>query len=1004
MRIVIDLQACQRDGAAPAAAPLLRLAQDIARGAALATPPHQVVVALSERHPAAILALRAAFAGLAEVALYALPPAHGATPADADWLARAGAPVRAAFLATLRPDLVFAPGLDPAHDVVADAAPFGGHATLRALPAGTPTDGDAAIAALWPLFEQAAAAARAAADADAPVDAAKPRLAYISPLPPEKSGIADYSAELLPQLARHYRVEVVLAQADVDDAWIKAELPLRDLAWFEANADGYDRVLYHFGNSPMHQHMFGLLERHPGVVVLHDFYLANVLDHMHHSGHSGDAGVRALFESHGYTGLADRAAIGNNDAVWKYPSNLAVLRQADGVIVHSELPKQLAAHWYGPAMAADWRALPLLRGLAGARPRAEARLAARQQLGLDPSRFVVCAFGLLGPTKLNAELLEAWQGSALAADKQCQLVFVGAPIPGPYCRALASAMAGARRVRVTGFVSHADYQTWLAACDVAVQLRSNSRGETSAAVLDCLLHGVPTVANAHGSTAELPPEVLSLLPDRFTAGELAEALLRLRANPTLRDSLSAAGAAYVRAHHAPGPVGELYRDTIEEFARHAPRRHYRRLIAALGALDGAAGDAALRLAAAAVAANHRPPGPRQLFVDISAMVQTDLKTGIQRVVRSILMALITRPPAGYRIEPVYSPGRGEPYRYARGYMQDLLRAPFDIDDDAPLDAGAGDLFLGLDLMMHGTQQNRAQLERMRQRGVAIHFVVYDILPVLRPDVFPFGAEADFAAWLDTIADLSDGLLCISRAVADELRGWLAARPPTPRAAPPRIGHFHLGADIDASAPSSGLPPDAEQILALVASRPTLLMVGTLEPRKGHRQALAAFDLLWRQDVDANLVIVGKEGWMVDDLVKQLRAHPQRGAKLLWLSGLSDEMLLKLYHAASGLLIASEGEGFGLPLIEAAQHGLPIVARDLPVFREVAGEHATYFSGLTAGDLAATMRDWLELLQKNKVPQSTGMPWLTWEQSAAALWAAMLPPETQHPTPPEEPLS
>ncbi|MRX10078.1 glycosyltransferase [Pseudoduganella sp. FT25W] len=990
MRIVIDLQACQRS--TPDAAALLHLAQQIARSAA---PPQQVVVALSDRHPAAIMPLRHAFAGLAEVVLYELPPPDGATPADAPWLARASEQIRAAFLATLRADLVFAPGLDAALDVAAVSPLFDSYATLTALPAADD------VAAIWPLFEQAVAEHAANLAATSAVAEGKPRLAYISPLPPEKSGIADYSAELLPQLARHYQVDVVIAQQDVSDAWIKAELPLRDLAYFEAHAGDYDRVLYHFGNSPMHQHMFGLLERHPGIVVLHDFYLGNLLDHMHHSGHSADAGVQALFESHGYSGLRDRAAIGHHDAVWKYPSNRAVLDQADGVIVHSELPKRLAADWYGPGMAAQWRALPLLRGLASGLPRAQARLAARQRLGLDPSRFVVCAFGLLGPTKLNAELLNAWQASELAADKQCQLVFVGATIPGAYCRELSSAVSAQRRVSITGFVSHEDYQTWLAACDVAVQLRTDTRGETSAAVLDCLLHGVPTVANAHGSTAELPPEVLSLLPDRFSREELGEALLRLRANPTLRDSLSAAGAAYVREQHAPGRVGDLYHDTIEYFARHSAPRHYRRLLAALGALDGAASDTALRLAAQAVGANHLPPGPRQLFVDISAMVQTDLKTGIQRVVRSILMALIGKPPAGYRIEPVYSPGRGEPYRYARAYMQDMLQAPFDIADDAPIDTRAGDLFLGLDLMMHGTQQNRAQFERMRARGVQIYFVVYDILPVLRPDVFPFGAEPDFAAWLDTIAELSDGLMCISRSVADELRGWLLARPPLPRQTPLRLGYFHLGADIDASAPSTGLPPDADQLLAQLASQPTLLMVGTLEPRKGHAQALAAFDLLWRQGVQANLVIVGKHGWMVDKLAKDLREHPEQGKQLHWLSGLSDEMLLKLYHAASGLLIVSEGEGFGLPLIEAAQHGLPIVARDLPVFREVAGEHATYFSGLTAEDLAATMRAWLDLLQKNKAPQSAGMPWLTWEQSAQALLSAMLAPEWQHLIHPEE---
>jgi glycosyltransferase involved in cell wall biosynthesis len=167
------------------------------------------------------------------------------------------------------------------------------------------------------------------------------------------------------------------------------------------------------------------------------------------------------------------------------------------------------------------------------------------------------------------------------------------------------------------------------------------------------------------------------------------------------------------------------------------------------------------------------------------------------------------------------------------------------------------------------------------------------------------------------------------------------------------------------------------------------MVGTVEPRKGQRQALDAMELLWKKGVDANLVIVGKQGWMVDELAERLAAHPEKDCRLFWLPGVSDEMLLELYRRASALLAPSEGEGFGLPLIEAAQHGIPIIARDLPVFREVAGEHAEYFSGLGPDDLADALERWLALHREGKAPVSTGMPWLTWQQSAQQLLDAVV---------------
>ena len=95
-------------------------------------------------------------------------------------------------------------------------------------------------------------------------------------MPPQQTGISDYSAELLPELARYYDIDVVTEAAQVSDEWVLANCTVRNAAWFLDHAQSYDRVLYHFGNSSYHEYMFPLLERVPGVVVLHDFYLGNI--------------------------------------------------------------------------------------------------------------------------------------------------------------------------------------------------------------------------------------------------------------------------------------------------------------------------------------------------------------------------------------------------------------------------------------------------------------------------------------------------------------------------------------------------------------------------------------------------------------------------------------------------------------------------------------------------------------------------------------------------------
>jgi glycosyltransferase involved in cell wall biosynthesis len=263
-----------------------------------------------------------------------------------------------------------------------------------------------------------------------------------------------------------------------------------------------------------------------------------------------------------------------------------------------------------------------------------------------------------------------------------------------------------------------------------------------------------------------------------------------------------------------------------------------------------------------------------------------------------------------------------------------------------------------------------------------------------------------AEWLEAIAGF-DGAICVSRAVADDLSAWRAAHEAAaaPRR-PYRIACSHHGADFTHSAPSRGLPADAAHVLAQFTQRPTLLAVGTVEPRKGYLQLLDAFTLLWQAGVDVNLAIVGPEGWKslpdgmrrnIPETVQCLRGHPERNRRLYWLEGISDEYLEQVYAASSALIAASLGEGFGLPLIEAAQHRRPIIARDLPVFREVAGAHASYFNANSPTELADFLQGWLAQFAAGTHIRSTGLLWLTWQQSATNLkqalaeWDALSPP-------------
>ena len=817
----------------------------------------------------------------------------------------------------------------------------------------------------------------------------RPRLAYISPLPPEKTGIADYSAELLPELARYYDIDLVTDQTSLADPWLQANFPVRQVGWFKHHASRYDRIVYHFGNSAFHQHMFALLAEHPGMVVLHDFFLSGVLNYSHHTHYQPGIYQQSLYESHGYPALIDHRDGGNDAAVWKYPCNKPVLEQATGVIVHSEFSRLLAQTWYGPGAADSWQTIPLVRALPGESQRQAARLA----LGLKDTDFLVCAFGMLGPSKLNHELLHAWLASALADNSTCHLCFVGGNDANAYTdalRLLIKNSPGRQRITITGFATPETYRNHLGAADAAVQLRTRSRGETSASILDCLAFGLPTIINANGSATEIPDQLLLKLPDQFATPDLTRALEQLHGDAALRQSLAEQGARHVQAHHHPAQVGRLYHQAIEQFHAQGEAVAYRKMLHAMAGISTAQtpNESDLLAAATCTAANHPTLAAPQLLVDVSELVRRDAKSGIQRVVRNILRNLLESPPAPYRVEPVYDDGSG--YRYARRFTLGSLGIPDCALQDTFIETRAGDIFLGLDLNPAGVPQRESELVRLSNRGVKIHFVVYDLLPVLRPDVFVAGAEEGFSAWLRTVTRVADSLVCISRAVAAELAHWVENEKKISRATPVRIGHFHLGADI--APPGPALDATVRAVLPDEARRhPTILMVGTLEPRKGQALALGAFERLWSEGVAINLVIVGKKGWKVDDLLARLNQHPQSGRHLYWLPDATDADLLQLYGSASALLSASEAEGFGLPLIEAAQHRLPLIVRDIPVFREVAGPHAFYFDAKTPEALAAVLQHWLDLNAAGKTPPSHALPWLSWQQSTQQLLSQIISP-------------
>ncbi len=385
------------------------------------------------------------------------------------------------------------------------------------------------------------------------------------------------------------------------------------------------------------------------------------------------------------------------------------------------------------------------------------------------------------------------------------------------------------------------------------------------------------------------------------------------------------------------------------------------------------------------------PCRSNLFVDASRLAGEDGNTGIPRVTRSVLFSLMEDPPEGLNVVPVFATRRQPGYFELKGHVlpfeQRNASSPGADKDPSPISFGSGDIFLCLDynpLLMNIQQY---YLSAIMKEGVKIYSLVHDLIPIRMPEKCPPGLRETHEDWLRAILRFK-GAICVSRTVAEDLRRWILEEAPEKKDRF-HIGWFHLGADFERFPPLNESVSKELSCKKDLSVRPFILMVGTVEGRKGYSQALEAFEVLWNRGKEVSLVIAGKEGWFVKELVRRIRSHPELGKRLFWFEELYDEQLSELYCTCSALLMASESEGFGLPLVEAARAGAPLIARDLPIMREVTGGNAFFFKGETAVELADSIEKWFDLFNKGVHPKPDDVPWRTWAQSSRQLTETIL---------------
>lgn len=434
----------------------------------------------------------------------------------------------------------------------------------------------------------------------------------------------------------------------------------------------------------------------------------------------------------------------------------------------------------------------------------------------------------------------------------------------------------------------------------------------------------------------------------------------------------------------------------------------------------------------------------RILVDITETAANGLRTGIQRVVRSIIdRSQYVSTKFGIEITPVVAIGDAfhrvadplallnarPPLSNSLAYRRPanlksralqlakhiLLRLPAvaraarrglyrhrlrrahkgGLFEKQPVPIEQGDVILLLDSFWTATALDAAI--RARAGGATIVAVIYDLIPLTHPRYFDAYTVKLFKPAIERLLRHAEHVFGISAFCANEIRAYA----PTRNAAQSNsIDFFHLGSDF--------LPPSAVPGFELERRLPSgffdgasvFLMIGTLEPRKGHGFALTAFERRWRSGATDKLLWIGKAGWDVDDLLRRAQASPFFGTRLLMINDASDAEIVEAIQKCHACVLASEIEGFGLPLVEAMQMGLPVLASDIPVFREIGGDYPVYFTL----DDPENLNDAIETLALHYADIRARLKkfrWLSWDEATEELFRKLVT-WYQNMTPPARP--
>ncbi len=397
------------------------------------------------------------------------------------------------------------------------------------------------------------------------------RLAYFSPLPPSKSGIADYSAELLPYLAKGADITVFVEQADeVRLNQHREDYAVRSATHFDEihSQQPFDLCIYHQGNNPHHEFVYERALQTPGLLALHEHCLHHLIAWRTLGRQDEEAYWDELFYTYGRLGarVAEMRALGVGSEYQQFlmPLNRRLIASSLGVITHNayaasqleglsgNTPVELIPHHLAP-QTFELDALDVAE--------------CRQSLGIPDNAWLIASMGFVTQSKRIPTVLAAFK-RLLAVVPNAMYVIVGEDHWKWSVAPVIEEMGLSGNVRITGYTTEKDFFRYLKAADAIVNLRFPTAGETSGTLIRSLGAGKPVVVTDFGQFAELPDDVcLKVSAGPNEEKELYAKLRALAYRPTLREQLSRRAAQWIRSENEISRCAARYLDFAERLVK-----------------------------------------------------------------------------------------------------------------------------------------------------------------------------------------------------------------------------------------------------------------------------------------------------------------------------------------------------------------------------------------------------------------------------------------------------